>query len=1478
MYTVRTVFALALIASALFWSVWSHPAQGAPAGKGDLQHPYPLWPSEPVPGWPGVGVDENTTVEKLTVTDKAGNVIPAVYGLPEFLAYPGAVHHDRNEWQRYVPSCPVYNHRTLVKNFVLKDIQPYAAKCVDFAEPVYYNPMYGPRVPTTKKRAPVKAWPWRRGGEPIRLEIGRLKPGLYCIRAIYAAPGVSTVVPKKYVFIELRINDLPSDPEKPNACILRAQTLDNFYAGQEFYFHAAGDRLFRAELYLLPESDIDLLVHNVDVHDRFGEVARRKGKTRSTLFDTSERKTRWERLRKDAAFRSQELVAAEEQKKRDDAAWTRGWPLNVHIGGDSSRYVMCLAPEEWKRYDWALRCKDGNFYIGHRQGRWGIHAYNEPARYAFKGGKAVVRVTADDGAAREEVLGPAEPGMRFDASSKILYKGEKQLRTNVLDAWVVDAEVFDNGKPLGKSQQKLYLRWFDPGKTYFDKAGYEPQDRIIEMGTPARGKLFYNATRMRDLPHGRGITRTGGSKGSQSQWERDRAMEFIEGVYRWPSIQTKHNLTYMIAGAVTGARGRPHGLDREWHRRYGWGVRGQALLEGYDQLFPVIDGNEELAQAVGRYIPWVKMPDDVIRLIDTYLVQDNANDIMHYRYYYDHSMHLLMMKAVVVQDDPKITEPWMEFLWTRMWEYPQALSGMPDNIVTGATRDGGTTIGSFNYTRYPRHMELIDRIQTYLRNGGLKKYDIADPDRYRKVFLSPYFVTEAAAAGRHTPGVGDVGGPTQAYGGRLEAGTRPLFSYGWRWHHDPKFACELVHTFGRAGESDAEWAEIVKAASGQRDPYLQNRSRILADWNGYLDGGQDENDFRFRRALAVRVGNGWGHNHWDTLDLRLWAHGIVMSGDAGQRSAYGQPNHRRSRVHNVMEVDGRDWYSHSWIADLFDAPGAHYLRAESVAPYTMEQVTLFQRQCALIDVDPGVGSKKEAPRLDPDVVTPSSYVFDVFRGAGGKTYTYCFHGAVDDQFEVNVKERKNLTGEGDDPDEAYMREFTYRKIAAEAGKAGKPDPNDVEWAADPADNILQATWRVARWKDHRNNPEAKMHSGKHGGAMTAPRKFTRLHLFDAGGSRVLHGICQDRVRWNEHNPAKKNYAVRCLFAQRRGSKPSDTVFVALMEPYAGQPFISGRRLLKIDGNETDARRAVAIEVQTTNGHSDIIFADGRPGALRKVEGGLEIAAEYALLSRDEAGLRLATLHHGRCLRSPEINIEVAQPAYGGTVSEIDYIERRVVVNGSAPAYLAGHFFEAGGDYHRTSCQVSRIEPAARKGTAMWLRKGLEIMRTRVRDVDPDTATVLGAVAMIRVRGRDRGLVASTDDLKRFWRVEYAGGNRHSGHVFKLSHLDPGAKGPAFAREDFPPGSGLSVWEFGVGDRMLIRTGVSLRRLGKEDVYGVYTTVPFQVSMPGRGFQISTDRKAWTDVRVKQDGARAVAAIPEDVLAGTKGRFFLRPVR
>jgi len=70
--------------------------------------------------------------------------------------------------------------------------------------------------------------------------------------------------------------------------------------------------------------------------------------------------------------------------------------------------------------------------------------------------------------------------------------------------------------------------------------------------------------------------------------------------------------------------------------------------------------------------------------------------------------------------------------------------------------------------------------------------------------------------------------------------------------------------------------------------------------------------------------------------------------------------------------------------------------------------------------------------------------------------------------------------------------------------------------------------------------------------------------------------------------------------------------------------------------------------------------------------------------------------------------------------------------------------------------------------------------------------------MVNRAGLERSLVASNHNHTKFWRVDYIGGERHTGHVFKLSHLDAKASGPAFTAADFPAGSGISIWESGVG--------------------------------------------------------------------------------
>jgi hypothetical protein len=1482
----------------LAWVVWLGGSARSAGAEKDAAgiHPYPLFPSEPVPGWPGVGAGEDATPEKLGTTVD-GLKVPAAYGQPEFLAYPGAVHHEREQIQRYVPPYPVYNQNTLVKNFILHGLEDRGRQCVEWAEPVYYIPMYAPdRVATRQKRPPVRAYPWTPASPPIRMVLGRLKPSLCVVRAIAAAPEVATGEWKdrKYAFIQFRVNDDPADPERMRSYILRAATIDNFYPIQEFYFHARGDRSVVCEMSLHPHTETPLLLYNIDVHDRYGELARKAGKKHTVFFDVEQRRRKWEENRQKAKITELKPRTAEEQGKIDDKTWAGPFPpLNCHIWAYADYYYpfnygaaakdpakdciryrdsMCLAPEDWleDKSPWleALRpslqrltqphvyvSSEGNAYV------YGAKLRDDSPAYEFREGEYWGTL---DG--KEQRLGAVAECAFKDKS--FVAAGKDLGDAGKLGLSIRNVQRFKNGQPDGQlarfsRNQPDYL-----GRKFFDE---NAQNACVgEFGF--RPGVYYNAY-------------FGGFRGGNwavslpPAWTdlgdpnaaHDTALRLVRCAYDWPAIQPSRDLGGIMGSMV---------LHRQINRRYQWEQQPQMMLV-YDSLFDFINGNQEFARAVSRYLPWIKTPQDVIAFLDTVIIQDHANDMLKFRYWFDHQNHVLMLNAVKAQDDVKITRPWMEHLWKRYFEYPQAITGLADQLVTSNGRDGGTTIGSYFYTSGPPAVETAALLEDYIRSGGDKKYDLTDALQYPVSRAAVYLPFEAMAAGRHNPGIGDVGGPSQAYW-RCPPG-RNIMAAGWRWTGDPKFAWELVNVFGRAEETDEAWLAVTHAAAKcPRDPYLMNRSRALSDWGGYLTAGQESDDFRFKREIVVRVGVGTGHAHQDTLDLRIWAHGVTMSGDMGQRSGYGQPDHSASRVHNLVEVDGASWQSHAWVRNLFDAKGAPYMVAESVPPEHLKHVKLFRRQNALIDVDEGKPSTKTPPQTDPDVVTPSSYVFDVFRVSGGATHTYCYHGVVDDQFTVNVKERRNVTAREGGPDEEYLRSFGWRDRVKDAG------PDDVEWAADPSDDTLVATWRLARAPGN-DLPEKRMYTCQKphlGGAMTTPRKHNRLHLFNVTGERILHGVCMDRTITREHNPAKEFYCGRCLFAQKRGN-PGDALesaFAAVIELYSGEPFIASAKALTVADNEADALKAVAVEVKTASGHTDLCFADGRPDRLRVVQadgiGEVKVSADYAYLSQDTDGLRQATIAGGKVLSAPGVAIEVQDAQYGGRITAVDYRNRRVTLDGPVPGKrFAGAFFEGGGSFHKSSHEVDAVERAGNT-PVLHLRKGIEVMMSMVTRIDPATGVLRTRIAMLRARGNERDLTASNEDCTKFWKLENTGeGNRHEGWEFRLTPVGEAAGAtetssrPAKLSKPIPAsamsaGQTLRVWEFGVGDSFCIRTGVSMRRVGK-DTYEVYATSPFAVALAGGSLSASRGGSPLQALKVEASGGKVKAEVGEDVIdAGT----------
>ncbi len=890
---------------------------------------------------------------------------------------------------------------------------------------------------------------------------------------------------------------------------------------------------------------------------------------------------------------------------------------------------------------------------------------------------------------------------------------------------------------------------------------------------------------------------------------RDGAVLLCRMAYDFPARVSGDSLGFVMV--------QPGAYAKDWFCRQRvvmefW-PSGDALLEAYDRLFSLIRRDADLAASVGRFVPWVRTPQDVVTLLDVYLTQEHAKRVMRY-HGVDANNPARLATAAALAGNRALTDPWMEWVFSRTWIYPLSVSGVADLLISGCDRNGIKYIGSFYYAQIEEASKNGEMMERYLASGGDPKYDLRDPAAYPKVQAAAWWFLQSRIAGLYFPRIGDVTGPVARHGYWFEYMEGPA-RRGWRWTKSPEFAWMLKHAFGRKGEGDAEWAEVEAAAQRQtRAPWLENRSRVLSGWMGVLESGTEHDDYRFRRAAFLRVGQGHGHGHCDTLDLQFYAHGLPMTLDGGARPGYSSPPDTASRVHNVVEVDGKNWLTHSWVTALTDSEGARYLAARAEPPRSMPGVTYHGRQVALIDVDEGRGSRRLAPaellpgfnRLDAGVTTPNSYLFDVARVSGGALHTYCFHGPCkDDAYAVNALERRPV-GELDAASQEYLRRF--------------PRPERAFGGVAP--ETVVATWRYPRAPDSNAANGCEQHMAMFPWNDAVPRKFTRLHLLGQAGAQVLGGYYYCRAG---------DYGFDNLYVQRRGAAGLESVFPAVIEPYAGEPFLRSNRLLDVAANEADALRAVAVEVRTANGRTDLLFADGRPERERRVEG-LAVAGEFASFSTDGEGLRAATLSGGTRLAGPGLTLTVRQRERTGRVVGVDYGAKRLALDSPWPegTLLKGRVFEVGSPGRMATYTVADVAGDAR-GAQVRVTEGADAFLARVTEVDAAAGIICTGLGLPFTEGEpcagvDRNWVASNEAQTKFWRAEYLGGDRSENRYrFKLT-------GAPVAEEDFGRTRGFRLWEYGVGDVVRQSTFAAVRRVGP-GVFEVSSDSDIEISIGGR---------------------------------------------
>jgi hypothetical protein len=658
------------------------------------------------------------------------------------------------------------------------------------------------------------------------------------------------------------------------------------------------------------------------------------------------------------------------------------------------------------------------------------------------------------------------------------------------------------------------------------------------------------------------------------------------------------------------------------------------MATAYDKLFDFIQDNQALAAFVGTRIPWVKTPADVIKLLDVNLLQSGMDGCNRT---YIAGDDLPSALIPLVQGVNPVSDRMLDTgLFRAMCMNLTFRGGIADQAINSYSRDGVHYIGSVGYlTKDLQNIGTV--LNRYRKLGGAARFDVFDERICPQMKEADATLAQLRAGGGYRLLQGDAGDL------RLQ----------------------------------------------RESPFTPWPSRVLGGFGAaILESGQFGNDPLAMRGVGLTFGSGRGHAQQDTLNLEIFAHGCRVSPDLGGReegSNRGRPNMRWNKVHNLVEVDGRNFdnpYAGSttagtgWNTSFSPQSGSQFMEHHARAT-SHTNVSLYARQTALIDT----GER-------------DSYLFDVFRVRGGKVHTYCFHGCPTERLAVNADLAPAHS--------AAAQDYLQQHFKDTQREGTMPVTLVADWPMEPA---LQQHYQGVGYESNRT-------------------VTTRLTLFGHEGDVLMVGNAwSDRYRYN----------FPFLYVQgQQDQEGRESVFPAIIEPFAGAPFIRTSRLLTVEPAQTGAEAAVAVEVVTTAGATDILYASGKPDQPTRsvdaigADSMFRVSGKFAFLSRDAKGLRLAHLVGGTELAADDITITTARREYTARIGAVRYADRTVEVDAALPARLlkgavVGFGAEGTGGLQH-AFRLERLETAG-KGTRLVHEKTALFYRSKVLDVDETGGTV-----------------------------------------------------------------------------------------------------------------------------------------------------------
>jgi hypothetical protein len=237
--------------------------------------PFPTQFGEPA-GYPGC-LPDPTSPGKL-LHDKEGLS-------PELHLHAESVEHWRANDFKYVPARSLYDRQTLLRNWKAPELAGGEGRTEPYAEPLYWVRRHEDPKRLDKSARPVAVVRCKPRAPVMSLDCEELGEGMYVLSVVGAVEAKDLASHRKALYVKLAVNDGPAGEQSTYR--MRLGYCDQFYSVAEIYFHAPQKRRYEAKLWVDDGSAVDLLIHNVELHDVLAGRIRSAIKKRVTTHDPS---------------------------------------------------------------------------------------------------------------------------------------------------------------------------------------------------------------------------------------------------------------------------------------------------------------------------------------------------------------------------------------------------------------------------------------------------------------------------------------------------------------------------------------------------------------------------------------------------------------------------------------------------------------------------------------------------------------------------------------------------------------------------------------------------------------------------------------------------------------------------------------------------------------------------------------------------------------------------------------------------------------------------------------------------------------------------------------------------------------------------------------------------------------------------------------------------------------------------------------